>query len=247
MLGTTDGSRRSDRAARRFREATCVPVEPTLVILAIAVIANFVILLVSFVPSWLGRRGSLPTGLVSRNHRTRNEPPLGADRVMERLDRVVDENGRDRRPAERAEQRLPELRAEPPLGGRGGWRPGRDAEPGLPAAEPAIEGAGRTPSAYDRIVRVVALVFILGAITVVTASGVWADAQNLIILVLVVAALVVLVVHDLRQATPCDRPSSASKAPLGSGSRRYWCSSQGARRARSFWPSRCSSAEPRSW
>jgi diguanylate cyclase (GGDEF)-like protein len=174
-----------------------VPVEPTLVILAIAVIANLVILLVAFVPSWLGRRGLLPSDQSRRNRGNRNEPSMAPERVLERLDRVV-ENGRDRDASPHRETRLPELRAEPPLGGRGGWRPGRGGELVLTAnASPTEDAAGRTPSAYDRIVRVVSLVFILGAITVVTASGVWAESQDLIILLLVVAALVVLVVHDL--------------------------------------------------
>jgi diguanylate cyclase (GGDEF)-like protein len=194
-----------------------VPVEPTLVILAIAVIANFVILLVAFLPAWLGRRSPLQLGMQPRNRAPRNEPPMPAERVLERLDRVV-ENGRDHMPMGPIELRATELRTEPPLGGRGGWRPGGGGEPLLAPdtmnPSPA-QDAGRAPSPYDRIVRIVAMVFILGAITVVTASGVWAQAQNQIVLLLVVAGLVVIVVHDLLPAEAFRSAKFGLEAAMG--------------------------------
>ncbi len=71
---------------------------------------------------------------------------------------------------------------------------------GQPGDAPAADDA-RNSAAYDRIVRVVAMVFILAALTVVTVSGVWPEAQGGVTLLLVVAALVVLVVHDVLPAS----------------------------------------------
>jgi diguanylate cyclase (GGDEF)-like protein len=175
-----------------------VPVEPTLVILAIAVIVNVVIVLVAVVIPWLIRRRPFAPDDGFRRAQGRPDSGLPADRVTERLDRVV-ETGFARptegRPDPGAmDPGAPGFRAEPPVGGRG-WRFGQ-GEPAGPAVVTPGEIAA-PPSAYDRIVRIVALVFILGTITIVTASGVWRDSQNEIILVLVVAGLIVLVVHDL--------------------------------------------------
>jgi diguanylate cyclase (GGDEF)-like protein len=167
-----------------------------LVILAIAVIVNFAILLVAVVPALLGRRSPLLPVSGSPRRAVAGEPPSAVERLRERLDRVMD-NGRHRADPGPADPRGPGLRTEPPLGGRGGWRLGPDAaEPDQAVGVLAHENGG-SGSAYDRIVRIAALVFIFGAIGIVTASGAWPAAEDQIILLLVVAALIVLTVHDL--------------------------------------------------
>ncbi len=50
---------------------------------------------------------------------------------------------------------------------------------------------------YDRIVRVIAWVFLLSTTTIVAATGLWADTQPAILLLLAFAGAFVLVVHDL--------------------------------------------------
>jgi diguanylate cyclase (GGDEF)-like protein len=139
---------------------------------------------------------------------------MASERVLERLGRVMEE-GQVRGGAGRAEPRGPALHTEPPLGGRGGWRPGHEDEVDV-VAPARLEGGG-TPATYDRIVRIVALVFILGAITVVTASGVWPGVENQITLLLVVAALVVLVVHDLLPSEPLRSVKLGVEGLLGIG------------------------------
>jgi diguanylate cyclase (GGDEF)-like protein len=51
--------------------------------------------------------------------------------------------------------------------------------------------------AYDRVVRIVSWVFILATSTIVAVSGLWPEAQPSIFVLLAVAGLFVLVVHDL--------------------------------------------------
>ena len=51
--------------------------------------------------------------------------------------------------------------------------------------------------AYDRVVRIVAWVFILVTSMIVAVSGLWVDAQAAIFVLLAVAGLFVLVIHDL--------------------------------------------------
>lgn len=53
---------------------------------------------------------------------------------------------------------------------------------------------------YDRIVRIVAWVFLLSTTTIVAATGLWADTQPAILLLLAFAGAFVLVVHDLLPA-----------------------------------------------
>jgi diguanylate cyclase (GGDEF)-like protein len=55
--------------------------------------------------------------------------------------------------------------------------------------------------AYDRVVRIVAWVFILVTSTIVAVTGLWPAAQPAIFVVLAVAGLFVLVVHDLLPAS----------------------------------------------
>jgi diguanylate cyclase (GGDEF)-like protein len=55
--------------------------------------------------------------------------------------------------------------------------------------------------AYDRVVRIVSWIFILATSTIVAVSGLWPEAQPAIFILLAVAGLFVLVVHDLLPST----------------------------------------------
>jgi diguanylate cyclase (GGDEF)-like protein len=69
---------------------------------------------------------------------------------------------------------------------------------GVTGIDPDIE----VPTwAYDRVVRIVAWVFILVTSTIVAVTGLWPDAQPAIFVVLAAAGLFVLVVHDLLPAS----------------------------------------------
>ncbi|HVL53814.1 MAG TPA: GGDEF domain-containing protein, partial [Vitreimonas sp.] len=95
----------------------------------------------------------------------------------------------------------------PPLRGRRGLfepvpegleRP--PAEPALAAGEdgPVTDFEADVPTwAYDRVVRIVSWVFILAATTIVAVSGLWRENQALIYVLLALAGLFVLIVHDL--------------------------------------------------
>jgi diguanylate cyclase (GGDEF)-like protein len=74
------------------------------------------------------------------------------------------------------------------------------------AAEMAVVTGGRTDAsyetavpvrAYDRVVRVVSWVFILSTSTIVAVTGLWREAQPAIFVLLALAGLFVLVVHDV--------------------------------------------------
>jgi len=54
-----------------------------------------------------------------------------------------------------------------------------------------------TNPTYDRIVRIVSWVFLLSTTTIVAATGLWADTQPAILLLLAFGGMFVLVVHDL--------------------------------------------------
>jgi predicted signal transduction protein with EAL and GGDEF domain len=51
--------------------------------------------------------------------------------------------------------------------------------------------------AYDRVVRIASWIFILVAATIVAVTGLWPDAQPAIFVLLALAGMIVLVVHDL--------------------------------------------------
>ena len=55
--------------------------------------------------------------------------------------------------------------------------------------------------AYDRVVRIVSWIFILATSTIVAVSGLWPEAQPAIFVLLAVAGLFVLIVHDLLPST----------------------------------------------
>jgi diguanylate cyclase (GGDEF)-like protein len=65
---------------------------------------------------------------------------------------------------------------------------------GLEGASFASEVPTRT---YDRVVRVVAWIFLLTTAVIVVATGLWPDTQPAILILLALSALFVLVVHDL--------------------------------------------------
>jgi diguanylate cyclase (GGDEF)-like protein len=60
------------------------------------------------------------------------------------------------------------------------------------------EWEGDVPTwAYDRVVRIVSWVFILATSTIVAVTGLWPDTQSAIFVLLALAGIFVLVVHDL--------------------------------------------------
>ena len=84
-----------------------------------------------------------------------------------------------------------------------------DAEPAIDperrAAQAAVVGglegaslASEVPTrTYDRVVRVVAWIFLLTTAVIVVATGLWPETQPAILILLALSALFVLVVHDL--------------------------------------------------
>jgi diguanylate cyclase (GGDEF)-like protein len=65
---------------------------------------------------------------------------------------------------------------------------------GVPGAGPGEETGGHT---YDRIVRIIAWVFLLTTTAIVAATGLWADTQPAILVLLAFGGMFVVVVHDL--------------------------------------------------
>jgi diguanylate cyclase (GGDEF)-like protein len=88
--------------------------------------------------------------------------------------------------------------------------PGTDARDAADrsAAEAAVVGGlvgttgdgGLQDSTYDRIVRIVAWVFLLSATAIVAATGLWTETQPAILVLLAFGGLFVVVVHDLLPA-----------------------------------------------
>ncbi len=130
--------------ARSF-EAVNVPVEPVLLLLLIAILANVVLMTAIVVPEFVGRPGLFGT----------------------------DGDGPDADPAA----------AE--LGAVVGGEPPEVHDTGIPVA------------AHDRVVRIVSWSFIILVSTIVAVTGLWPDTQPAIFVLLAVAGLFVLVVHDL--------------------------------------------------
>ena len=64
----------------------------------------------------------------------------------------------------------------------------------------AVDEAGIPNPTYDRIVRIVAWVFLLTTTSIVAATGLWADTQPAILVLLAFGGMFVLVVHDLLPA-----------------------------------------------
>ncbi|HEY3523656.1 MAG TPA: GGDEF domain-containing protein [Candidatus Limnocylindrales bacterium] len=109
----------------------------------------------------------------------------------------------------------PALARRGPLGG-GQPHPGiaeRELLEAPPAATGGVLEAGPPAHAYDRIVRIVSWVFILGTAAIVGVTGLWQDTQPAILVLLALAGLVVLLVHDL---LPSDALGSAKFVVEGS-------------------------------
>jgi diguanylate cyclase (GGDEF)-like protein len=66
---------------------------------------------------------------------------------------------------------------------------------------PPLEQDGVPAGAYDRVVRIVSWVFILATSTIVAITGLWRDTQPSIFVLLALAGLFVLIVHDLLPPT----------------------------------------------
>ena len=82
------------------------------------------------------------------------------------------------------------------------WAVGPGRAPVEPGATVADEGedvhdGGAPPAAYDRVVRIVAWIFILVTASLVAVTGLWPDTQPAIFALLLVTGAFVLVVHDL--------------------------------------------------
>jgi diguanylate cyclase (GGDEF)-like protein len=83
----------------------------------------------------------------------------------------------------------------------------RSADPGERRAAELAAVVGGAPGteadvevstwAYDRVVRIVSWLFILAATTIVALTGLWPEAQPAIFVLLAIAGLFVLVIHDL--------------------------------------------------
>jgi diguanylate cyclase (GGDEF)-like protein len=100
----------------------------------------------------------------------------------------------------------------PPLMGRRGLFAPRPADDGIErhAADVAVLAGGQEDiemmngsislATYDRVVRIVSWVFILATSTIVAVSGLWPVAQPAIFVILALAGLFVLVLHDVLPA-----------------------------------------------
>ena len=84
----------------------------------------------------------------------------------------------------------------------------------------SVTDDGVPPGAYDRVVRIVAWVFILATSTIVAVTGLWPETQAAIFVLLALAGLFVLVVHDLLPPGRSGPRSSSSRAASRSRSRR---------------------------
>jgi diguanylate cyclase (GGDEF)-like protein len=80
-------------------------------------------------------------------------------------------------------------------------------------ASAGVLDEGVPTAAYDRVVRIVSWIFILATGAIVGATGLWRDTQPAILVLLALAGLVVLLVHDL---LPSDALGSAKFVVEGS-------------------------------
>ena len=126
-----------------------MPVEPILILIVAAILANLVVMAVLVVPPLLGRGRALDGPADS-----------GAD--------------------------TPRTHAS------------ESPTFGLESMDPEVTVPAR---AYDRVVRIVSWVFLLAATTIVATTGLWSANQSAILVVLALAGLFVLVVHDLLPST----------------------------------------------
>jgi diguanylate cyclase (GGDEF)-like protein len=66
---------------------------------------------------------------------------------------------------------------------------------GMPASELVTDGVPQR--AYDRVVRIVAWTYLLAVTAIVAVSGLWPDTEAAILVLLAIAGLFIVVVHDL--------------------------------------------------
>ncbi|MFL5755482.1 MAG: GGDEF domain-containing protein [Chloroflexota bacterium] len=86
----------------------------------------------------------------------------------------------------------------PTFGSRSPATPTAPTAPTIPPRDP--EGAALSAAAFDRVVRVVAWVFLLATSVVVAVTGLWREQQPGILVLVALAGLFVLVVHDVLPA-----------------------------------------------
>ena len=124
--------------------------EPILVLIVLAVVANLVIMAVLVASPIIGRRRAVGPGTEDRGD-TRSDRAMAAAAVVGRGDETV---------------------------------PDEDA----------------TVRIYDRVVRIASWVFLLAVTTIVGVTGLWPQSQTAIFLLLALAGVFVLVIHDLLPA-----------------------------------------------
>jgi len=127
-----------------------VSLEPILVLIVLAVVANLVIMAVLVASPIIGRRRAVGPATEDRND-TRSDRAMAAAAVVGRGDETV---------------------------------PDEDA----------------TVRIYDRVVRIASWVFLLAVTTIVGVTGLWPQSQTAIFLLLALAGVFVLVIHDLLPA-----------------------------------------------
>jgi len=107
---------------------------------------------------------------------------------------------RDRRPRAHASTRA-NANTPPPVAGVFGTPPElREIAPLAPqerAGRVLLVGDGVPSTAFDRVVRVVSWAFILAVATLVAVSGQWPSTQTAIFVLLILAGLFVLTIHDI--------------------------------------------------
>lgn len=160
--------------ARDWSDRPLVPFEAILTLIAIAVLANIVLMGAALSPvirRWAG------------DERVDEDPSLPAMPASP-------ESGGAARDATGQRPGIGER-----LAGLGGTSARARA-----AAAAALDGSplpAGAPGAFDRVIRVVAWIFLLSTTVVVAVSGLWREDQSAILVLTALAGLFVLVVHDV--------------------------------------------------
>lgn len=160
-----------------------MPFEAILTLIAIAVLANIVLMGAALSPVLRRWTGNDEVEDEADGELVASAAPDGPTHVAPQPPsaRVA-----DRREVDRTNGKVPPTRATP-------------ARLRLAAAA-ALDGSGfgtMTPAAFDRVVRVVAWIFLLSTTVVVSVTGLWREDQSTILVLCALAGLFVLVVHDL--------------------------------------------------
>ncbi|HEX8940706.1 MAG TPA: GGDEF domain-containing protein [Candidatus Limnocylindrales bacterium] len=152
-----------------------MPVEPILFLLAVAVIANLLVMAAVLVPALLGRPGPFDQGDGGR---------VAADRIARPASR-----------AERGERGAPPAPGHAPVRRRRTVATEDDEERGGELAQ-VLAGDASSPT-FDRVVRIVSWAFILSTSVIVAVTGLWPTTGPEIYVTLALGGIFVLVVHDL--------------------------------------------------